>query len=81
VTLSSLVDYLRNREKIKLERGEMDIEARSADVREAKILKIRKGKPILVRRVTFFDTKKKPVFAGISTYRADRVSYHVTVPG
>jgi len=80
ITRSSLVDYLRDREKIKLERGEMDIEARSADAREARILKIKPGKPILVRRVTFFTKDKKPVLAGISTYRADRVSYHVSVP-
>jgi len=80
VTRSSLVDHLRDREKIKLDHGEMDIEARGANAREAHILKIRQGKPILVRRVTFLDRDNRPVLAGISTYRADRVSYHVTVP-
>lgn len=81
ITTSSLVDYLRNREKIELDRGEMDIEARSADDREARVLKIKKGKPILVRRMTFYDIKRAPVLIGISTYRADRVTYRVTVSG
>lgn len=81
ITTSSLVDFLRNREKIRLGNGDMDIEARSAGAAEARALRIRKGKPILVRRVTFFDRRQRPVFAGISTYRADRVSYRVSVPG
>jgi GntR family transcriptional regulator len=81
VTKSSLVDYLRNREKLKLDRGEMDIEARGATAREARLLGIRADKPILVRTVTFFDTAKQPVLTGVSTYRADRVSYRVSVPG
>ena len=81
ITTSSLVDYLRNREKVKLKNGDMDIEARSASADEARALRIRKGKPILVRRMTFYNMRRKPVFAGISTYRADRVSYRVSVPG
>ena len=44
VTTSSLVDYLRNRERIELDRGEMDIEAHLADEREARSLKIRERK-------------------------------------
>jgi GntR family transcriptional regulator len=81
VTTSSLVDYLRNREQIELDRGEMDIEARSADERVARSLKIKKGKPVLIRRVVFYDAKRSPVLAGVSTYRADHVTYRVTVSG
>jgi GntR family transcriptional regulator len=81
VTTSSLVDYLRNREQIELDRGEMDIEAHCADEREAHSLQIKKGKPVLVRRVTFYDAKRTPVLIGVSTYRADRVTYRVTVSG
>jgi len=79
ITTSSLVDYLRNREKIKLDKGEMDIEARGAGDREARVLKIKKGKPILVRRMTFYDIHREPVLIGVSTYRADRVTYRFTV--
>ena len=79
IMTSSLVDYLRNREKIELDHGEMEIEARGAHQREARILGIKRGQPILVRRVTFFNMQLEPVLAGISTYRADRVSYRVTL--
>lgn len=79
VLTSSLVDFLRNREKIPLVRGEMDIEARAADRREARIFRIKTGSPVLVRRMTFVTKRDVPVLAGISTYRADRVSYRLTV--
>lgn len=79
ITTSSLVDYLRNRENIKLDKGEMDIEARGADEREARVLKIKRGRPILVRRMTFYDIHREPILIGVSTYRADRVTYRFTV--
>jgi DNA-binding GntR family transcriptional regulator len=79
VLTSSLVDFLRNREKIPLVRGEMDIEARVADRREARIFGVKCGSPVLVRRVTFVTKDNKPVLTGVSTYRADRVSYRLTL--
>ena len=79
IITSSLVDFLRNREKIPLARGEMEIEARAADQREARIFGIKTGKPVLVRRMTFFTTKNEAVLTGVSTYRADRVSYKLTI--
>jgi GntR family transcriptional regulator len=79
VMTSSIVDFLRNREKIPLARGEMDIEARAADRREARIFGVKVGAPLLVRRMTFVTKDNEPVLTGISTYRADRVSYRLTV--
>jgi GntR family transcriptional regulator len=79
IVTSSLADYLRNREGIEVDHGEMEIEARAADHREAKGLRIHKGQAILVRRVTFWTKKNEPVLAGTSIYRADRVSYRFTV--
>ena len=43
IRTSSLVDYLRNREGIGVDRGEMEIEARRANQPEAKALGIRRG--------------------------------------
>ena len=77
ILTASLVDYLRNRAEIEIADGEMDIEARAADQREAKMLSIKQGQPILFRRVTFFASRQQPVLTGISVYRADRVSYRV----
>jgi DNA-binding GntR family transcriptional regulator len=79
VTTASLVDYLRNRERIHLSHGEMEIEARCAEGSDAAILGIKPGQPILVRRVVFFTKAGKPALAGVSTYRADRVSYRLTI--
>ena len=81
IMTSSLVDFLRNREKIPLARGEMEIEARACDQRESRIFGIKARKPVLVRRVTFFSSKNEPILTGISTYRADKVSYRLTLSG
>jgi GntR family transcriptional regulator len=79
VTTSSLVDFLRTREKIPLTHGEMDIEARASDRREARVFGVKVGSPVLVRRMTFVTKDNEPVLTGVSTYRADRVSYRLTV--
>jgi DNA-binding GntR family transcriptional regulator len=79
IKTSSLVDYLRNREGIGLDRGEMEIEARRASAPQARSLGIRRGEPILLRRATFLTRKGDPVLAGTSIYRADRVSYRLTI--
>jgi DNA-binding GntR family transcriptional regulator len=79
IKTSSLVDYLRNREGIELDHGEMEIEARRANQRQAKALGLRTGEPILVRRMTFLTKQNEPVLTGTSIYRADRVSYRLTL--
>lgn len=81
IVTASLVDYLRNREKIDLSHGEMEIEARRADPADAQMLGIRRGQPVLVRRVVFFTKNGKSVLTGTSIYRADRVSYRLTISG
>jgi GntR family transcriptional regulator len=79
IRTSSLVDYLRNREGIELDHGEMEIEARRADQQQARALGVRSGEPILVRRVTFLTKNNEPVLTGTSIYRADRISYRLTL--
>jgi GntR family transcriptional regulator len=77
ILTSSLVDFLRIRASIEIAYGEMDIEARAADRQAAKMLSIRQGQPIFLRRVRFYGAQERPVLAGVSIYRADRVSYRV----
>lgn len=79
IMTASLVDYLRNRENIDLSHGEMEIEARRAERADAAMLGIKRGQPVLVRRMIFFTKKGKPALTGISTYRADCVSYRLTI--
>ena len=81
IKTASLVDYLRNREKIDLSHGEMEIEARRAEPADAKVLGIKRGDAVLVRRVVFLTKKGKSVLTGTSIYRADRVSYRLTISG
>src|SRR5262249_21280231 len=79
IRTSSLGDHLRHPEGIEIDRGEMEIEARRATQQEAKALGIRRGQPILVRRVTFLTKTNEPVLTGTSVYRADRISYRLTL--
>jgi GntR family transcriptional regulator len=79
IETSSLVDYLRNREGIAVDHGEMEIEARLADREEAALLGITRGQPVLVRRVTFLTRANDAIHTGTSIYRADRTSYRLTL--
>jgi len=79
IETSSIVDYLRNREGILIDHGEMEIEARAADRDEARLLGIKRGQPVLVRRVTFLTRKNEAIHTGASIYRADRTSYRLTL--
>ena len=79
IETSSIVDYLRNREGIAIDHGEMEIEARLADQEEADLLGIKRGQPVLVRRVTFLTRKNDAIHTGTSIYRADRTSYRLTL--
>jgi GntR family transcriptional regulator len=79
IETSSLVDYLRDREGIAIDHGEMEIEARAADHDEARLLGIKPGQPILVRRVTFVTRNNEAIHTGESIYRADHTSYRLTL--
>jgi GntR family transcriptional regulator len=77
ILASSFVDYFQNRANIQIENGEMEIEARGANSKEAKAFGIKRNQPVLVRRILLFGHRRQPLLAGISIYRADRVSYRV----
>ena len=79
IETSAIVDYLRLREGIIVHHGEMEIEARAADQQEARLLGIKRGQPLLVRRVTFHTRNNEVTHTGTSIYRADRTSYRLTL--
>lgn len=79
VMTASLLDYLRDRERIRLDHGEMEIEARPAERSDCTMLGVRRGHPVLVRRMTFFTSNGDRALSGTSTYRADLVSYRFTI--
>jgi len=78
ILTSSFVDYFQKRLNVQIENGEMEIEARGANAKEAKAFGIRAGQPVLGRRITLFN-RKRPLLTGVSVYRADRVSYRVMI--
>jgi DNA-binding GntR family transcriptional regulator len=79
VMTASLLDHLRDRERIRLDHGEMEIEARPAERSDCTMLGVRRGHPVLVRRMTFFTSNGDRALSGTSTYRADLVSYRFTI--
>jgi len=74
---SSFVDYFQEQLGLDVENGEMEIEARGATRKEAKIFGIKDGEPVLVRGIVLYGRRKNPLLSGISVYRADRVGYRV----
>ena len=74
---SSFVDYFQNQLEIPIENGEMEIEARGASTKEARTFNIKPGQCVLVRGIVLYGRRKNPLLAGVSVYRADRVSYRV----
>ena len=79
ILTSSFVDYFRDRTKFRVENGEMEIEARIADAREAKAFGIKRNQPVLVRRIVLFGRPRQPLLWGVSIYRADRIGYRVMI--
>lgn len=73
----SLLDILRRR--VELDRGEMRIEAKSADPETAEVLQILPGDPVLGRYCVYYDTGNRPVMAGYSICRSDQARYVVTM--
>ncbi len=55
------------------------IAARSANQREARLLKIRRGQPLLTMQRTAYDTDGRPIEFGDHVYRADTYAVEVTV--
>lgn len=74
----SLLDVLGR--KLKIERGETQIEAALAGEEYAETLGLMPYEPVLVRHMTYFSAGQTPVMTGVSIYRADQVRYKVAIP-
>lgn len=73
----SLLDLLEQRYGIRIDYGDQVIEAASADPREAGLLQISPGAPVLIIRRTSYDSAGQPVEYVEGVYRADSYSYRV----
>ncbi len=77
----SLYDTLERKYGIILARAREQVEAKGAGVRNAKLLGVRRGAPLLhVTRVTY-DQNDRPIEVVEASSRADRYSYEVWLTG
>lgn len=74
----SLVDFLRDR--VPLDRVDMEIEALPSSREEARLLNIIPGDPVLVRRMRYVAQNGAVVMAGHSVYRGDFIRYAFSIP-
>jgi GntR family transcriptional regulator len=76
----SLYQTLRERYGIRVSRADEILEARSATLREAKLLDVRARASLLVISRTLFSTDGLPVETAHSVYRGDRYRAVLRIP-
>ncbi len=81
VTGGPLTNYLVKRVGVQVARGHMAVLARPADAEEARLLNLRPGDPVLVRRLQLRSSTERVLLAGWSIYRPERTVLEFTVSG
>jgi GntR family transcriptional regulator len=76
---ASLYETLERRWKIVPSRADYSIEAARADDREASLLEVEQGSPLLVARETMYDQYGVPTDLAETAYRGDRYRFHTTL--
>lgn len=74
----SLLEALQ--QAVRLDQGDTQIEAALAGDEYAQRLDIAPAAPVLIRELVYFSEDGKPVFCGMSAYRADQVRYKFSAP-
>lgn len=77
----SLYEILERKYNIVLSRAEETVEARAAKTKEAALLNIRRGAPLLYATRVTYDASDRPFEVVISITRADRYSYKIKLVG
>lgn len=75
---TGLYEHFRS-QAINLRVAHQVIGARTVDVREAKLLGVRRGHPVLTMERTSYDDKGRAVEYGMHLYRPDRYAYETTL--
>jgi DNA-binding GntR family transcriptional regulator len=75
---TGLYEHFRS-QAINLRVAHQVIGARTVDAREAKLLGVRKGDPVLTMERTSYDDKGRAVEYGMHLYRPDRYAYETTL--
>lgn len=74
----SLLDFVAR--NVELTAADIRIEAGAVTAHFSDFLSLIPGDPVLTRYLVYYDTESKPVFCGVSHYRADQVSYSLRIP-
>lgn len=75
----SLYEALADRHGIVAWRAEYVVQAKEADGRNAKLLDLRAGQPVLVARQVTVDPNRRPFQLSTLTYRGDRYRFRTTL--
>ncbi len=71
---------LARKGKMVIEKADYEISAKAALRKEAVLLDLKPGAPLLARKLVIFAAPKRPVITGLSLYHADLFTYSVSVP-
>jgi GntR family transcriptional regulator len=77
VAVGNIIEHLKTHAAVR--RGDWEIEARLPSADEAKHLKLKRSVPVLVRAMTYFDTRSKPVLTGATIHRSDKARYRLSL--
>jgi GntR family transcriptional regulator len=77
----SLYSFLRDRCGVTLTRSSVVIAAVPADAARAKLLKVRRGTPLLLLREPHYDLAGKPVLFAVNYHNSDLVQFTLTRAG
>lgn len=80
VQQESIFLTLARKGKMVIEKADYEISAKAALRKEADLLDLKPGAPLLVRKLVIFAAPRRPVITGLSLYRADLFTYSVSVP-
>lgn len=80
-TGGSLYNFLRQSYGVTLARSSVVIAAVTADAARAKLLKIRKGTPLLLLREPHYDSAGKPVLYAVNYHHSDLMHFTLTRAG
>jgi GntR family transcriptional regulator len=68
--------------KMIIEKADYQIEATAATAEQASLLQVKRGSPLLARRLVIYAAPARPVLTGCSLYRSDLFTYSVSLrPG
>ncbi len=82
VIKESIFLTIARRGKMTIERGDYEIGATAAMQYQASLLSVKKGSPLLARKLVIYAVPLKPLLTGCSYYRSDSFFYSISVhPG